>query len=132
GGCAGREVVTATDESNRQQRITYDVLGRVAKQEALNAGGSSAYQTTSYTYNGRDQVTLARQYQGSDSSTTYQDTVMSYDGHGRLQTRHRPIEPNDNGQPTHTTFEYNPDDTLSKKTDPRGASAAYTYNARHR
>lgn len=132
-GCAGGEVVTSIDESNRKQRTTYDVLGRVSKTEVFNAdANSSVYATTGYLYNGRDQATRVRQYQGPDTSTTYQDTVMTYDGHGRLQTRHRPIEIALDGLTlTYTTFDYNADDTLHVRTDPRGATATYTYNARH-
>jgi YD repeat-containing protein len=123
-GCAGGEQVTLIDESNRQQRTTYDVLGRVSKTEVLN-WNATVYATTGYTYNGRDQVTRVRQYQGSDTSNTYQDTLMTYDGHGRLQTRKQPIES------TACQYTYYADDQLQVKTDPRGATATYVYNARH-
>lgn len=129
-GCAGGEQVTAKDESNRQQRTTYDVLGRVAKSEVFNSD-SSVYATTGYLYNARDQVTRVRQYQGTDASSTYQDTLMSYDGHARLQSRHLPSEQTSTGQPAYTTFAYYADDSLHIKTDARAATATYTYNARH-
>jgi YD repeat-containing protein len=54
-----------------------------------------------------------------------QDTVMSYDGHGRLATRKSPIETSP------TIYSYYKDDTVEKRTDPRGASISYSYNARH-
>jgi YD repeat-containing protein len=123
-GCAGGEVVTIRDEVSRRQRVTYDVLGRLVTTESLN-WDQSVYSTTKNTYNARDQVTLVRQYQGTESSGTYQDTVMTYDGHGRLWTQKAPVES------TSTKFEYYEDDTLNKRTDPRGASATFTYNARH-
>src|SRR4029077_19278584 len=81
--------------------------------------------TTKNTYNARDQVTSIRQYQGADSSTTFQDTLMSYDGHGRFSTRKAPSED------SATTYAYYSDDMVQKVTDPRGASSTFTYNGRH-
>src|SRR5260221_14346087 len=91
-GCAGSEVTTLTDEVGRQQKIYSDVLGRTAKTEVLQTVNNitSVYSTTSNTYNARDQVTQVRQYQGTDQSSVYQDTTMSYDGYGRLLTKHVP------------------------------------------
>ncbi len=125
-GCAGSEVTTLTDEMGRRQKIYSDPLGRTAKTEILNTDGS-VYSTASNTYNARDQVTLLRQYQGADTSTTYQDTTMTYDGYGRLQARHAPEQ----NAGTATTYSYNNDDTILSVTDARGASATYTYNYRH-
>jgi YD repeat-containing protein len=125
-GCAGSEVATLTDEMGRQQKVYNDVLGRTAKVEVLNWNGS-VYATTSNSYNARDQVTLVRQYQGADTSGTYQDTTMTYDGFGRLKTKHVPEQ----NVGTGTVYNYNPDDTLLSVTDARGASTTYGYNARH-
>ncbi len=55
-----------------------------------------------------------------------QETTFVYDGHGRLQYRHRPIEETGFG----TTFVYNPDDTIYSIDDPRGVTAVYSYNGR--
>ncbi len=95
-GCAGGEVVTLTDEGTidagvakrRQQKIYSDVLGRTVKTELLNWQGGSPYSATVNTYNVLDQVTQVRQYAGPEGSGTYQDTTMTYDGYGRLKTRH--------------------------------------------
>ena len=125
-GCAGGEIVTLTDEVNRQQKIYSDVLGRTAKTEVLN-WDSSVYSTTTNNYSARDQVTLVRQYQGADTSGVYQDTTMTYDGYGRLLTKHVPEQ---NGG-TATTYAYNTDDTVNSVIDARGAAATYTYNNRH-
>jgi YD repeat-containing protein len=122
-GCAGGQVVTLTDEVGRRQKIYDDVLGRTAKTEVLNWLGS-AYLTTANTFNARDQVTSVHQY---DEMGAYQDTSMSYDGYGRLQTRHVPQQ--DPGRVT--TWEYNPDDTVRKITDARDASKEFSYNNRH-
>jgi len=140
-GCAGGEVVTLTDEGTmdsgvfkrRQQKIYSDVFGRVVKTETLNWQGGSVYSTTVNTYNARDQVTMVRQYQGSDTSSVYQDTAMSYGGYGRLKTKHAPeqqVDPNNSASTDHTTWEYNDDDTFQKTTDARGATATFSYNNR--
>ena len=97
------------------------------KAETYNWQGGSVYSSVVNTYNARDQVTLVRQFQGTDSSSVYQDTVMSYDGHGRLQAKHVPEQDAN----TATTFTYNADDTMHSVTDARGASATYSYNNRH-
>jgi len=147
-GCAGGEVVTLTDEGTfvgttkkRQQKIYSDVLGRTWKTEVLNWDGpgefstnGSVYSTTVTTFNARDQVTQIRQYQGTDSSPTFQDTTMSYDGYGRLETRHVPEQ----NAGANTVWTYNADDTINTITDARGAvttfgnsSQPFGYNNRH-
>ncbi len=141
-GCAGGEVVTLTDEGtlvnsqpqHRQQRIYSDVVGRTAKTEVLN-WDSTVYATTVNSYNARDQVTQVRQYQGTDQSGVYQDTTMSYDGYGRLQTKHVPeqqVDPNNSSSTDHTTWAYNPDETIHSVTDARGASVTYGYVGNNR
>lgn len=52
---------------------------------------------------------------------------MSYDGFGRLKTKHVPEQ--DPGSVT--TWDYNSDDTLLKVTDARDAVVTYGYNSRH-
>jgi YD repeat-containing protein len=52
---------------------------------------------------------------------------MTFDGYGRLQTKHVP-EQNSN---TATTYSYNNDDTVNSVTDARGSYATYSYNNRH-
>jgi hypothetical protein len=141
-GCAGGEVTTLTDEGTieagvakrRQQKIYADVLGRTIKTELLNWEGGTVYATTVNTYNGRDQVTLVRQYMGVEGSATYQDTSMTYDGFGRLKTKHVPeqqVDPNNSASTDHTTWTYKPDDMIESVTDARGATTSYGYNNRH-
>ena len=124
-GCAGGEVVTLTDETSRQQKVYSDVLGRQWKMQVLN-WDSTVYSTTISTFNARDQVMLVRQYQGADTSSTYQDTTVTYDGYGRLLTKHVPEQ----STGTSTVYNYNPDDSINSVTDARGASATYSYNNR--
>jgi YD repeat-containing protein len=134
-GCAGGEVVTLTDEGTldggvlkrKQQMIYSDILGRIVKTEILNWQGGSVYSTTVNTYNARDQITQIRQYAGPEGSGTFQDTTISYDGHGRLKTKHVPEQ----NAGTATTWDYNADDTIQKITDARGASQTFSYNNRH-
>ncbi len=134
-GCAGGAVMTLTDEGTidggtakrRQQKIYADVLGRTVKTEVLNWQGGSVYSATVNSYNARDQVTQVRQYAGPDGSATFQDTTMTYDGYGRLKTRHVPEQ----NAGTATTWDYKADDTIEKITDARGASQTFSYNSRH-
>jgi hypothetical protein len=136
-GCAGGEVVTMRGAQlaagRRTQKLYHDALGRIAKTEILDWNGS-VYATTANTYNARDQLTLVRRYQGADTGNVYQDMTMTYDGYGRLKTRHAPeqqVVTNNSATTDHTTWAYNPDDTLQKVTDARGAVVNYLYNNRH-
>lgn len=123
-GCAGGDTITSTDEVGRKQKTYQDFLGRTLKTEVLKAD-NTVYSTIKNTYNLRDQITNITQYQGTDSSATFQDTVMTYDGHARLSTRKAPIETNP------TTYIYYADDQVEKRTDGRGADQTFLYNARH-
>jgi YD repeat-containing protein len=131
-GCAGGKIATLTDEGTidggvakrRQQKVYSDILGRTVKTEVLNWQGGSVYATTVNTYNGRDQVTGTRQYQGTEDSEGYQETTMAYDGYGRLKTKHIPQQDAN----TATTFNYNDDDTALSVVDARGASQTFSYN----
>lgn len=49
---------------------------------------------------------------------------MSYDGHGRLKTRHYPIE----DALTETTLIYNADDSVQQSIDPRNVITSFSYN----
>src|SRR5687768_7645284 len=134
-GCAGGQVVTLTDEGTldggvtkrRQQKIYADVLGRTVKTEVLNWQGGSVYSTTVTSYNARDQVTQIREYAGAEGSGTYQDTVQTYDGYGRLKTKHVPEQ----NAGTATVWTYHPDDAINTVTDARGAVTTFGYNSRH-
>jgi len=127
-GCAGGEVVTLTDEVGRRQKVYSDVLGRQLKSEVLNWNGS-VYSAVVNTLNALDQITNVRQWTGAENGGgTYQDTTMSYDGYGRLASKHVPEQQDSNGNPTYTTWAYKSDDAIERVTDGRGASATYIYN----
>ena len=68
----------------------------------------------------------AAKYAGAEGSGTYQDTTMSYDGYGRLSTRHVPEQDVNKN----TVWTYNADDTVSTITDARTASQTFGYNNR--
>jgi YD repeat-containing protein len=136
-GCAGGQVTTIqselvprddqpTNSARRIQKLYQDILGRTVKTEAMEWDGITPYTTTVDTFNGRDQVTKTRQYAGAEGSQTFQDITIGYDGHGRLETRHYPIE----DALTNTTWVYNQDDSIQKIIDPRGAITNYAYNSR--
>jgi YD repeat-containing protein len=132
-GCAGGLETTiqselvprddTTGSARRTQKVYEDIHGRSFKKVVMNWDGSTPYTTTVQKFNGRDQVTLTRQYAGSDTSQTFQDVTMTYDGHGRTKTRHYPIE----DAQTETIWNYNADDTVSQIADPRGAITNFTY-----
>jgi YD repeat-containing protein len=135
-GCAGGAVVTMTDEGTidggvakrRQEKIYSDVLGRAVKTETLNWQGGTVYSTSVNTYNARDQITQVRQYAGVEGSSSYQDTTMTYDGYGRLRTKHLPEE----NAGTNTTWTYNADDSVNTVTDARGAVTTLGYAGTNR
>ncbi len=139
-GCAGGQVTTIQGElvprddqptvkARRMQKSYADILGRNYKTEVMNWDGS-VYSSNIQTFNGRDQVTQSRQYAGTTTSPTYQDTTATFDGHGRLKTSHRPEQQNANQTPPFTSYNYNADDSISNVTDARGVAVNYSYNNR--
>ncbi|PYT00898.1 MAG: hypothetical protein DMF63_04315 [Acidobacteria bacterium] len=138
-GCAGGQVTTVKGPvtsvidvagnprttKRRWQKSYDDILGRTFKTEVwdLDGGGSAPYSTTKTIFNGRDQATSVTQYAGGESSSPSQTTTLTYDGHGRVATKHLPEY--DTG--TTTSWTYNPDDSIATVTDPRAAVTAYKY-----
>lgn len=136
-GCSGGQVTTIkgpvttavdvagqTQTTKRRTQKTFeDILGRVNKVETwdLDGAGAAPYSTVKKLFNGRDQVTLIRQYQGAETSSVYQETIATFDGHGRLATSHRPE------QTGSSVYNYNADDSIQKMTDARGVETVYSY-----
>ncbi|MGH9941252.1 MAG: S8 family serine peptidase [Pyrinomonadaceae bacterium] len=114
-GCAGGETQMWRDESGRWRRLINDPLGRLRQVDELTRD-RSLYATTTYTYNGRDQVTQINQ--------AGQIRTFEYDGHGRLSRRTTPEQ-------GLTQYAYHNDDTVQAVTDARGAVISYGYNGRH-
>src|SRR4029078_8974543 len=124
-------------------KIYGDVLNRTWKTEILNWDGTgpngtapnnTVYSTTVTTFNTRDQVTGITEYAGTEGSSTHQETTMTYDGYGRLRSKHLPeqqVDSNNTASTDHTTWDYYADGTVKKITDARGAVSNFTYNGRH-
>jgi YD repeat-containing protein len=129
-GCAGGEIVTLSDEGSlvdgslkkRQQKLYADALGRTWKIETFNFDGS-VYSTNANTFNARDQITRVLVQQGTNGPG--HETLMTFDGYGRLTARKTPI------QSGPTLFAYDLDGALRSETDARGAIKTLTYNSRH-
>jgi len=137
-GCAGGQITTLQGElvprddqptlnARKTQKAYADILGRAYKTETLNWDGT-VYSTTKTTFNGRDQATLVRQYAGADTGTTFQDSTVLYDGHGRTRKTHKPEQQNSDATAAYTTYNYNADDSIESVVDARGASKNFTYN----
>jgi YD repeat-containing protein len=135
-GCAGGEVVTTRDEAGRRRRVTYDWLGRVWKMQALTQqpdkpqpftadGSEPAYSTVTTTYDALDRPTQVSER--AESNGVERVTTLSYDGHGRLRSRHTPGQ--DAG--ASTSYTYYPDDEVQTVTDGRGVKSTFGYNGRH-
>ena len=133
-GCAGGQVTTVQSESvprddipnqtaRRTQKIYADILGRSYKTEVLN-WDNSVYSTIKTKYNGRDQAIEAKHFNGLETSSVFQTTTASFDGHGRLKTSHKPEQ--DGGK--FDFYEYRTDDQLDYKLDARGARTSFSYN----
>lgn len=114
-GCAGGDATTVKDEKGRRRRLTRDLLGRLKQVDEL-AWNQTVYATTTFTHNGRDQVTGVSQ--------SGQSRTLVYDGYGRLQSRTTPEQGT-------ATFSYFADDSVQTVTDARGAASTYSYNNRH-
>jgi len=128
-GCAGSTIVMLKGESltegRRTQKVYSDIFNREVKRELLD-WNSAVYKTATHAYNGRDQITSTKVYAGTTSATEFRETTFSFDGHGRLESRHEPQQ-NPNSA---TEYEYFADDKPETITDARGAAKHYAYNSR--
>jgi hypothetical protein len=117
-GCAGGEITTIQSEQmtegRRTQKVYSDFLGRTAKAEILN-WDNSVYSTAISTLDSLDRAANVRRYQGQESSWVFQETTLTFDGHGRLKQQHRPEQFVVSGSTTihtYTNFEYYADDKI--------------------
>ena len=138
-GCAGGQITTVQSElvpvpnqnnpARRTQKIYADIQGRTYKSEAFN-WDNSVYTADLTQYNGRDQAVSAKQYAGATGSSVFQETMLEYDGFGRLKKQHRPEQINSDNTFGYTTYTYNGDDSIESVVDARGATTSYTYDGR--
>jgi YD repeat-containing protein len=130
-GCAGGDITTSVDEVKRKTVSTKDILGRTTKVDIYDwdpvtqMSLGSIYLTTIKNYNVRDQILTSVTTQVSNGQS--ETTTATYDGFGRPSSKQTPRQLASGGQ---TSFFYNPDDTVNHVIDPRGATAAYSYNNR--
>ena len=140
-GCAGGQVTTVQGElvprddqpntnARRTQKVYEDIQGRAWKTQLMKWDGVTPYATVINVFNGRDQSISVKQYDGAETSSSFQETTMSYDGFGRLASQHRPEQQNSDGSPAYSTYNYNPDDSIQSSVDARGATTSNTYNSR--
>ncbi|MEK7829576.1 MAG: hypothetical protein AAB401_00740, partial [Acidobacteriota bacterium] len=126
-GCSGGDTTTVIDEMGRRQKMYRDVLGRTTQTEVLKLSGGNwvPYSSAVTAYDVRNLATSVTEYAGAvGSGGATQQTVMTYDGHGRLKTRKRPQED------AATTFDYYANDQLQHSKDARNAEGTLTYNNR--
>lgn len=118
---------TTATRGRRKQKVYEDILGRTIKTETFKWGGTDVYSKTEIDYNGRDQAVNVEVTDLNDAQNPVtQTTTMSYDGHGRLASRHLPQQ----NTSTATVYNYNPDDSILSVTDARQAVTSYEYNSR--
>lgn len=133
-GCAGGQVTTIQSENvprddqpttnaRRTQKVYEDILGRSWKTVVMKWDGTTAYTTTEQKFNGRDQVLKTIQTDNVSTPIKTQEVTMTYDGHGRMKTRHYPIE----DSLAYTDWTYNADDSIQQIIDPRLAITTFTY-----
>ena len=69
----------------------------------------------------------ARGQKGAPENCNIASLTPIFIYYGRLTSSHRPEQKDSSGNPTNTTFTYNPDDTINTSTDAREAATNYTY-----
>jgi hypothetical protein len=93
------------------------------------ADESDVYRTFANTYDVRDQVVETQSHaDGVEADPSkIQKTVATYDGHGRVESRHVPEQQPDK----FTLYTYYADDMVATAKDERDAVSTYHYNGRH-
>jgi RHS repeat-associated protein len=134
-GCTGMlintyasEQTTVVDQANKQRRSTVDGLGRLISVDEMNEYPStSIYATTTYTYDARGNLKTVNQGQ--------QTRTFTYDGMSRLKSATNP-EVCQQGQaqcvPVPVTYTYDVNGNLHQKTNARGITITYQYDAINR
>ncbi|MBI2685178.1 MAG: RHS repeat-associated core domain-containing protein [Acidobacteria bacterium] len=118
--------VTVTDPAGKWKKFENDALGRLVKVTEPRPGGGSDYVTT-YTYSVEFgqllTTTMSRPGLGSNPATVTQTRTWVYDG---TTQRLNSVTHPESGT---TSFTYNSDGTLLRKTDQKGQKIEYTYDS---
>lgn len=134
-GCTGSvtttyagEQTTVADQANKQRRSTVDGLGRLKSLDEMSEYPSTTvYATTSYGYDALGNLKTVSQGQ--------QTRTFAYDGLSRLTSATNP-EVCQQGQtqcaPMPVSYVYDAGGNLRVKTDARGVSSHYEYDALNR
>jgi RHS repeat-associated protein len=111
-------VQVVTDAEGRQMRLTYDMAGRVVREEVQNANYAFETQkTVEYEANSNN---ISRIVDGEGHATTY-----DYDGFGRLKKTTY-------ADTIFETFEYDPNGNVTKHITRAGQTIEFWYDSRNR
>ncbi len=120
---------TVTDPAGKKRRSKVNALGQLVRVDEPNASNSlgdlnTPAQPTSYTYDTLGNLTQVSQ--GSQMRT------FAYSSLSRLTSATNPEAHNEQGIPVPTTYQYDPNGNPTKKTDARGITIDYAYDALNR
>jgi YD repeat-containing protein len=140
-GCAGGQVTNIVGElvprsdgsgsARRKQKIYEDILGRTWKTVTMKWDGATPYSSVEQYFNGRNQIIKTKQidHTSVNSPQDFQEATVTFDGHGRIATSHRPEQRDASDNLKYAVYTYNQDDTVATMTDARGVVTTYTYNS---
>ncbi len=113
-------VVTKTDPAGRWKKYTMDAMGNLVKVTEPNPAGGADLDST-YAYNVLNKLTTVTMVRGGVTQTR----TFVYNSDQRLQSVTQP-------ETGTTTFDYNADGTMLRKTDAKGQKTQYGYDDKQR
>lgn len=121
--------MTVTDQAGKVRRSKTNALGQLVRVDEPNASNNlgtldNPTQPTSYTYDALGNLTQVSQ----DSQTR----TFTYSSLSRLTSATNPEAHNTQGVAVPTTYQYDHNGNLTKKTDARGITIDYVYDALNR
>jgi RHS repeat-associated protein len=120
---------TVTDQAGKMRRSKVNAFGQLIRVDEPNSSNSlggvdTPTQATSYTYDVLGNLTQVSQ--GTQTRT------FTYGSLSRLSSASNPEAVNTSGVQVPTTYQYDPNGNLKLKTDARGVTTTYTYDALNR